>query len=59
MHKIGNWQAWPIPKGGEHKRPSLEDSTGNTRDKRVVVADPQNRVLFLSKRALAKPWRTA
>ena len=46
MHKIGNWQAWPIPKGGEHKRPSLEDSTGNTRDKRVVVADPQTRCSF-------------
>ena len=21
MHKIGNWQAWPIPKGGEHMHP--------------------------------------
>ena len=59
MHKIGNWQAWPIPKAGEHKRPSLEDSTGKTRDKSVVVADPQNTMLFLNKRVPAKPCCSA
>ncbi len=28
MHEIGNWQAWPIPKGGEHIRPAQEGEPG-------------------------------
>ena len=61
MHKIGNWQAWPIPKGGEHIRPAQEGEPGRElkelRTARSACAANLLGIATMPWRGLLRKWK--